>query len=62
MSRYGGAVWDSKTGVAWDSERLYKSRESQRKRRVFEQKNVFDIFCNWDILFSITQAYHEKGN
>jgi len=45
MNRYGGAEWDSKTGVAWGSERPYKSKGRQRARRVFEKKTVLTYFA-----------------
>jgi len=57
-----GAEWNNKTGVAWDSERPYKSKGSQRARWVFEQKTVFHIFRHYDILFSKNSAYHSKEN
>jgi len=62
VSRYSEADWDSKTGVAWDSEKPYTSKGSRRARRVFEPKTVFDIFCHYDLLFSMIKAYHKKGN
>jgi len=40
----------------------YTSKGSRCARRVFEQKTVFDIFCHYDLLFSMMKAYHEKGN
>ena len=53
MRRYGGAVWDIKTGVAWDSKQPYESKGSLRARRVFESKTVFDIFRHYYLVFSI---------
>ena len=52
LSRYGGAVWDSKAWVAWDSERSYTSKGSQRTRWVFEEKKCFAHFSPlWYVIF-----------